>query len=45
MDAAANTPESMFSQAELIDIMNAAKERGIGFYDLIHNAVMEDLYR
>lgn len=35
----------MFTAAELADINNAAIDRGVSIQELIHDAVMNDLYR
>lgn len=37
--------DTAFSREEWRDILWAARERGISLHTLIHNAVMEDLYR
>lgn len=37
--------EEAFTQSEMLDVALAAQERGVTVYELVHGAVMEDLYR
>lgn len=37
--------DTAFSREEWRDILWAARERGVSLHTLVHDAVMEDLYR